>query len=144
TGGLAIVAAFFVSIPGSSRNWLAAPMPFLVLWLLLSGLGCYANLTRSGGGEGHAGESGHCLLFIVATSALLAPLLIWRLARARPIDPLPVALLGGLGVAATSAFVLQFFHPFTVTFIDLAVHLAAILIVVGAIGLINRRALAPA
>ena len=62
----------------------------------------------------------------------------------RPIDPLPVALLGGLGVAATSALVLMFFHPLAVTFIDLAVHLAAILIVVGSAALINRRALAPA
>jgi len=40
--------------------------------------------------------------------------------------------------------VLQFFHPFAVTFIDLAVHLFAILIVVGAVGLLNRRALDPA
>ncbi len=144
TGVLAIVAAFVVSIPGRSKRWIAAPIPFLALWLLFSGLGCYDDFVRRGGVGWELGESMHCLLFIVATSALLAPLLIWRLARAKPIDPLPVALLGGLGVAAISAFVLQFFHPFTVTFIDLAVHLVAILIVVGAVGLVNRRALAPA
>ncbi len=144
TAMLAIVAAFFVSIPGGSKRWLAVPIPSFAAWLMLSGLGCYYDLIGDGGGEGHAGESADCLLFIAATSAVLAPLLIWRLARARPIDPLPVALLGGLGVAATSAFVLQFFHPFAVTFVDLAVHLAAILIVVAALGLINRRILAPA
>jgi hypothetical protein len=144
TGVLAIVAAFVVSIPGRSKRWIAAPIPFLALWLLFSGLGCYDDFVRRGGVGWELGESMHCLLFIVATSALLAPLLIWRLARAKPIDPLPVALLGGLGVAAISAFVLQFFHPFTVSFLDLAVHLVAILIVVGAVGLVNRRALAPA
>ena len=144
TGVLAIVAAFIVSIPGRSKRWIAAPIPSFAFWLILSGLGCYNDFVRRGGGGWELGESMHCLLFILATSAMLAPLLIWRLARARPIDPLPVALLGGLGVAAISAFVLQFFHPFTVTFVDLAVHLVAILIVVGAAGLVNRRALAPA
>lgn len=144
TGVLAIIAAFFVSIPGRSKRWIAAPLPSFAVWLLLSGLGCYGDLVRRGGVAWELGESMHCLSFILATSALIAPLLIWRLARAKPIDPLPVALLGGLGIAATSALVLQFFHPFTVTFIDLAVHVVAIGIVVGAVGLLNRRALAPA
>ncbi len=144
TGVLAIVAAFFVSIPGASTRWLAAPIPPFAIWLLLSGFGCYGDYLRRGEVGWALGESLHCLLFILGTSAVLAPLLVWRLARARPIDPLPVALLGGLGIAATSAFVLQFFHPFTVTFVDLAVHLVAILIVAGAVGLLNRRALAPA
>ena len=144
TAVLAIVAAFFVSIPGRSKRWIAAPIPFFAVWLLVSGLGCYGDFVRRGGVEWELGESLHCLSFILATSAVLAPLLVWRLARAKPIDPLPVALLGGLGVAASSAFVLQFFHPFTVTFIDLAVHLVAILVVVGTMGLLNRRTLAPA
>lgn len=144
TGLLAIMAAFFVSIPGRSKRWIAAPIPSFALWLMLSGLGCYDDFVRRNGAGWELGESMHCLSFILATSAVMAPLLIWRLARARPIDPLPVALLGGLGVAAVSAFVLQFFHPFAVTFVDLAVHLVAILIVVGAVGLVNRRALAPA
>lgn len=143
TAVLAIVAAFFVSIPGCSKRWIAAPIPFFAVWLLASGLGCYGDFLRRGGAEWELGESLHCLSFILATSAVLAPLLIWRLARSKPIDPLPVALLGGLGVAASSAFVLQFFHPFTVTFIDLTVHLFAILVVIGTVGLLHRRTLAP-
>jgi len=144
TGVLAIIAAFSLSIPGRSKRWIAAPLPSFAVWLLLSGFGCYGDLVRRGGIAWKLGESMHCLSFILATSALIAPLLIWRLARAKPIDPLPVALLGGLGIAATSALVLIFFHPFTVTFIDLAVHVVAIGIVVGAFGLMNRRAFAPA
>lgn len=143
TGVLAIFAAFFVSIPGGSTRWRAAPIPSFALWLLLSRAGCYGDFVRRNGVAWELGESMHCLLFILATSAVLAPLLIWRLARAKPIDPLPVALLCGLGIAATSALVLQFFHPFAVTFIDLTVHLVAILIVIGAVGLVNRRLLTP-
>jgi hypothetical protein len=66
------------------------------------------------------------------------------LSRARPIDPLPVALLGGLGTAALSAFVLLFFHQTAVTFIDLAVHLVAILLVMGAAAMLRRQTLSPA
>ena len=138
----AVVGAFTLSIPGRSRRWIAAPVPFFAGWLLVSGVGCYGDFVRRGGAELEVGESLNCLSFILATSAILAPFLVWRLARAKPIDPLPVALLGGLGVAASSAFVLQFFHPFTVTFIDLAVHLFAILVVVGTMGVLNRRTLA--
>jgi len=144
TGIVAIFSAFVVSIPGASRRWLVAPLLPFAAWLILSGLGCYADLIKRGSGGFEIGESGECLLFIIATSAALALPLIWRLSRARPIDPLPVALLGGLGIAALSAFVLIFFHPFTVTFLDLAMHLAAILIVVAAMGMMGRRPLASA
>ena len=48
------------------------------------------------------------------------------LRKARPLAPARVAALGGLGVAALAAFLLQFFHPFDVTFMDLSVHLVAI------------------
>jgi hypothetical protein len=85
-----------------------------------------------------------CLIFILATSVVLGAPLLWRLSRASPIEPLPVAVLGGLGTAALAAFLLQFFHPFAVTFIDLAVHLSAIGLVVGATAFLNRRMLSPA
>jgi len=144
TGVLAVTGAFFVSIPGRSKRWLAAPVPPFLLWLLLSGVGCYGDLVRSGPSGWELGESLHCLSFIIATSVILAVPLVWRLSRAKPVDPLPVATLGGLGAAALSAFLRQFFHPFTVTFIDLAVHFAAILLVVGVVSLLGRRTLAAA
>ena len=144
TGLLAVTGAFFVSIPGRSKRWLLAPLPPFLAWLLLSGFGCYGELIRSGPSGWEIGHSMDCLLFIVSASLCLGAPLIWRLSGAKPIEPLPVALLGGLGTAALAAFLLQFFHPFAVTFSDLAVHLAAILLVVGTTALINRRALAPA
>lgn len=140
TACVAILAAFFVSVPGRSRAWLAAPLPFLLLWLALSAAGGLARSAPSAVVGG--GESSHCLLFILGASAALAPWLIIRLAPARPIEPLPVALLSGLGIAAASAFTLQFFHAAPVTMIDLCVHAVAVGLVVAIAGLLNRPLLA--
>ncbi len=144
TGLLAVAGAFLVAIPGRSRRWLLAPIAPFAAWLLLSGAGCYRDLMRSGSSGLEVGDSFHCLIFILGVSLPLGATLVWLLARARPIDPLPVALLGGLATAALAAFLLQFFHPFAVTFVDLAVHLVAIAVVVGATALLNRRTLSPA
>lgn len=141
TGVLAVVAAFHLSIPGRSRLWLAAPLPPFAAWLLLSGLGCYRDLIARGASGLEIGHSGDCLAFILGASLLVGMPLLWRLARARPIDPLPVAALGGLGAAALSAFLLHFFHPFAITFLDLAVHIVAILAVVAISSMLGRRAL---
>ena len=144
TALLALIGAFTVSIPGRSRLWLLAPLPPASLWIGLSGLGCYAELLRSGSAGTLPGDSLHCFSFLIAASLLVGLPLFWQLARARPVDPLPVAALGGLGAAAASAFLLQFFHPFALTLVDLGVHLLAVLLIVGAASLSRRLALSPA
>jgi len=126
TGIVAVVAAFHASIPGRHAAWRWAPIPPLLLWLAGSGLGCLHNGIGLGTAGSRFGESPGCFLFIVATSVPLAAGLGWLLRRARPLEPLPVALLGALGVAALAGFVLQFFHPFDTTAIDLLFHAAAV------------------
>ena len=144
TGALAVIAAFHIAIPGRSRAWLAVPLPPLALWLGLSGFGCWRDLALRGPSDWNPAHSIDCLLFIVAAGLVLGAPIAWRLSRAAPIDPLPVAALGGLGSAALSAFLLQFFHPFAVTFLDLAVHVVAILIVIVLASLLRRPMLRPA
>jgi hypothetical protein len=144
TAVLGITAAFFLSIPGRSKRWLLAPLPPLLAWLLLSGAGCYEDAVARGLSEWKIGHSADCLVFILVASAAVGAPLAWRLSRATPIDPLHVALLGGLGTAAGAAFLLQFFHPFEVTVVDFAIHLFSLALVVGAAALINRRLLSPA
>ncbi|MGH8260424.1 MAG: NrsF family protein [Steroidobacteraceae bacterium] len=140
TGVAAIFAAFQLSVPGRSRHWVWLPVPSLAVWLAASGLGCLRYGWSLGGPGGIIGESSHCFAFIAAVSVPLAGGLFWMLSRARPIAPLPVALLGTLGVAAIAAFLLQFFHPFDVTAIDLGLHLAAVALVMG-VGTALRRPL---
>lgn len=144
TGLIAVTGAFFMAVPGRSRRWLLAPLPPLLIWIALSGMGCWRVLEQDGVGDLAFGHGMDCLVFILGTSLAVGPILVWRLSRARPIEPLPVALLAGLGTASLSAFLLSFFHPFAVTFVDLGVHLVAVALVVGALAALNRRALAPA
>jgi hypothetical protein len=144
TAVTAVLAAFMRSVPGRSPRWALLPLPGCALWLASSGLGCLANGWSLHGPGGFVGESSHCFAFILGVSVPLAAGLFFALRRARPIDPLPVATLAMLGVAATAAFALEFFHPFDVTVIDLALHLAAVGVVM-ALGIgLRRRALAAA
>lgn len=144
TGVLAVTGAFFLAIPGRSRGWLAAPIPPLILWIALSGMGCWRDFVRHGSGGWSLGHSVDCLVFIIGASVAIGAPIVWLLRRAAPIEPLRVALLAGLGTAALAAFLLQFFHPLTVTFLDLAAHAAAFLLVIAAIALLRRPALAEA
>jgi len=144
TGLVAIIGAFFVSIPGRSRLWLLAPLPSLFAWVGLSGLGCYQDFLRFGAGRVTFGDSMTCLSLLLASGLLIGLPLLLRLGRARPVDPLPVALLGGLGAAAASAFLLQFFHPFTLTVLDLGVHLAGVSLIVAIASISRKRTLASA
>jgi hypothetical protein len=122
----AIGSAFVLSIPGRARRWVLLPWPPLVLWLATSGVGCVQNGLGVGPPGLRLGPSGDCYGFIVIASLPLAVLLVVALRRARPLNPFPVALCGALGVAAFAAFLLQFFHPFGVTVVDLGLHVAAV------------------
>ena len=144
TGVVAIVSAFYLSLPDRSDWWRFAPLPPLALWLACSGIGCLENGLGLGPAGARLGESSGCFKFIVIVSVPTAALLFIALRRARPLLPLRVALSGALGVAALAGFVLQFFHPFDVTLIDLAMHALAVALIVGVAALLRRAALAPA
>ena len=133
------LAAFELSVPGRSPRWAALPVAPFLLWLGASGLGCLQNGLGTSAG---AAESLHCFIFIAAASVPLAASLLWMLRRAHPIAPLPVAVLGALGAAAAAACVLQFFHPFDVTVIDLALHLAAVALIIAVLVFLRRPLLA--
>jgi hypothetical protein len=140
TGVTGVLAAFIVSIPGHSRRWTALPLPAFALWLAASGAGCLRNGWSLHGPGGFIGDSGHCLGFIIGVSVPLSIGLFAVLRRAKPIAPLAVAALGTLGAAALADFILEFFHPFDVTVIDLALHLAGIAVVM-LVGIALRRRL---
>ncbi len=133
TGIAGIIAAFHLSVPDRPRAWGLAPLPFLAAWLGLSGFGCYRSWGEQTAKGWHGGDSSQCFIFILATGVPLAAVMIWAVSRAKPLQPRLTAAVGAMGVAGLSAFLLQFFHPFNVTLLDLIVHLLAlVLLILGA------------
>lgn len=143
TGVAGVIAAFHLSLPDRSRAWALLPAPFAAGWIGLSGLGCYRNWAQQNANGWALGESSSCFVFLIATGVPVGGLLLLSLRRARPLQPRLVASVGAVGASALSAFVLQFFHPFDITLMDLGAHLAAVLIVIGAASLSGRAGLDP-
>lgn len=138
TGAAAVLAAFQLSLPDRSPAWALLPLPSLVVWIGSSGYSCYRHWITVGPTGLELGPSVDCLLFLLAVSPPLALGLLVVLHRARPLAPVRVAAMGALGVAALAAGALQFFHPFDVTFIDLGVHLGAIVLIVAGASVIEH------
>jgi hypothetical protein len=130
TGILAVFAAFELSLPDRSRRWALLPLPSFALWLGSSGYSCWSRWISIGPDRLELGETTGCFAWIVGLGIPLAIGLFVVLRRSHPLDPGPVAAMAGLGVASLAAFLLQFFHPFDVTFIDLGLHLAGVATVV--------------
>ena len=130
TGILAVIAAFELSLPDRSLRWALLPLPTFVLWLSSSSYSCWRHWGSGAPGHWVVGETPNCFAWIVGFGVPLAISLFVILRRSCPIAPGPVAAMAGLGVASLAAFLLQFFHPFDVTFIDLGLHLAAVATVI--------------
>jgi hypothetical protein len=130
TGVLAVIAAFELSLPDRSFAWIFLPLPSLALWVASSSYSCWRHWIALGP-QGYAvGESLDCFAWILGFGVPLAISQFILLRRSQPLAPAPVAAMSGLGVASIAAFLLQFFHPFDVTFVDLGFHLAAVCAVV--------------
>ena len=130
TGIAAVLAAFELSLPDRRAAWALLPLPPLAAWIATSGYNCYRHWITFGPDGWELGESTHCFRFILSVSVPLGLTLWLLLRRANPLAPGRVAAVGGLGIAALAATLLQFFHPFDVTLMDLSVHAVAIAIVI--------------
>jgi hypothetical protein len=137
-----VIAAFHLSLPDRPRAWALLPLPFLLLWLVVSGIGCLQFLPEQDQRGWSLDQGHHCFFFLLSVGLPLAGLLILALRRAQPLQPRLVASVGALGVAGLAAFVLQFFHPFDVTVMDLGAHVAALALLIGAFSLSGRLSLA--
>jgi hypothetical protein len=141
TAATAALAAFELSLPDRSRAWALLPLPAFALWLGASGLGCLRGYVLPGTHVATMGETRDCLVFIVGLSVPLSAVLILMLRRACSLAPGLTATMAGLASAAAAATLLNFFHPYDAAATDLAVHLAAVGLVVVALRAFGSRAL---
>jgi len=141
TGVAGVIAAFHLSLPDRPRAWALLPTPFAGLWMAVTGVGCWLNWAEQTQRGWGLGQSAYCFMFLLSVGMPLAGLLLFSLRRARPLQPRLVAAMGAIGVAGLAAFILQFFHPFDVTIMDLGTHLAALALLIGIFGVSGRRSL---
>jgi hypothetical protein len=143
TAILAAIAAFELSLPDRSDCWMWLPLPALVVWIVLNGLGCLATLAIPGT-ETSPFQFMVCLSLIFAISLPLTVAMIIMLRRARPLRPLRVGVLGGLAASAAAATLLILIHPHDSAVLDLAAHAVAVALIIGLNVLLGGRLLVPA
>ena len=143
TAALAAIAAFELSLPDRSDKWILLPLPALVVWIALNGLGCLATLAIPGT-QTTPFQFMVCLSLIIAISVPLTVAMIVMVRRARPLRPLRVAALGGLAASGAAATLLILIHPHDSAVLDLAAHGVAVAVIIGLNVLLGGRLLVPA
>jgi hypothetical protein len=143
TALLAALAAFELSLPDRSSAWALLPVPAFVVWVAINGLGCVASLANPAV-QNNVPLFFTCLSIISALSIPLSIATIVMVRRARPLRPLPVAVLGGLAAAAAGATLLVLVHPHDSAVLDLCSHALAVIVIVAINVLVGGRLLAPA
>ena len=125
TGILAAVASFRLSLPDSSRLWIVLPLPALAVWVATIGYGCLTDWVSIGPDGIRLGEAIRCFATLLMTSVPLSIAMLVMLRYTALLRPIEVSVLGGLAIAAVTAFALSLFHDLDATVMILIWNLAA-------------------
>jgi hypothetical protein len=139
TGVLAAVAAFLVSLPDRSRQWLLLPVPVLVAWLSNVGYQCLVQWVAIGPDGISLGEAARCFATLVLTSLPLSLAMLVMLRYAAPLRPTGATFMGSLAVAAITATALSLFHTVDATVMILMWNFGTAVLFVGLAGVFGRR-----
>jgi hypothetical protein len=125
TGISAAVASFRLSLPDSSRLWTLLPLPALALWVATIGYGCLTDWVSMDPDGIRLGEAVRCFATLLMTSVPLSIAMLVMLRHTALLRPIEVSVLGGLAVAAVTAFALSLFHDLDATVMILIWNLGA-------------------
>ena len=138
---LAALAAFELSLPDRSPRWALLPVPTAVLWLAASGVGCLRTWVVPDTHAATLSDTRDCISFIIALSVPLSLLMFGMLRRGHTLQPGLTAAVAGIASAAAAASLLVLFHPYDASATDLAVHVAAVGLVIVACRACGERTL---
>jgi hypothetical protein len=125
TGISAAVASFRLSLPDSSRLWTLLPLLALALWVATIGYGCLTDWVSMDPDGIRPGEAVRCFATLLMTSVPLSIAMLVMLRHTALLRPIEVSILGGLAVAAVTAFALSLFHDLDATVMILIWNLGA-------------------
>jgi hypothetical protein len=106
----AALASFEISLPDRSRWWMLLPVPALAIWVATLGYGCLTDWVNIGPDGLQMGEAVRCFATLLLTSVPLSIAMLIMLRYAARLRPTEVSLMGGLAVAAMTAFALSLVH----------------------------------
>ena len=138
TGVLAAVASFRLSLPDSSRLWIVLPLPALALWVATIGYGCLTDWVSMDPDGVHTGEAVRCFATLLMTSVPLSIAMLVMLRYAALLRPLEVSVMGGLAVAAVTAFALSLLHDLDATVMILIWNLGSAVLIAALGSLFGR------
>lgn len=138
TGVLAAFASFRISLPDGSRLWLLLPLPTLALWVTTIGYGCLTDWVSMSPGGPAIGEAVRCFATLLMTSVPLSIAMLVMLRYAALFRPFEVSMLGGLAVAALTAFALSLFHVLDASVMILLWNLGTAAVIAGLASLFGR------
>jgi hypothetical protein len=138
TSILAAVASFRLSLPDSSRLWAVLPLPALALWMATIGYGCLTDWVSMDPNGVHMGEAVRCFATLLMTSVPLSIAMLIMLRYAALLRPAEVSIMGGLAVAAVTAFALSLFHDLDATVMILIWNLGAAVLIAALGSLFGR------
>ena len=138
TSILAAVASFRLSLPDSSRWWVVLPLPALALWVATIGYGCLTDWVSMDPDGVHMGEAIRCFATLLMTSVPLSIAMLVMLRHAALLRPTEVSVMGGLAVAAVTAFALSLFHDLDATVMILMWNLGAAVLIAALGSLFGR------
>ena len=140
TSILAAVASFRLSLPDSSRLWAVLPLPALALWVATIGYGCLTDWVSMDPAGIHMGEAVRCFATLLMTSIPLSIAMLVMLRYTALLRPLEVSVMGGLAVAAVTAFALSLFHDLDATVMILIWNLG-VAVLIAALGSLFGRSM---
>lgn len=142
TGILAAIASFQVSLPDRSRWWLLLPVPALAVWISTIGYGCLTDWVNVGPNGVRMSEAARCFATLLLTSVPLAISMLVMLRYAALLRPTESSVMGGLAVAAITAFALSLVHDLDASVMILMWNLGVAVLIAGLAGLFGRLSMA--
>lgn len=139
TGGLAAIASFQISLPDRSRWWLLLPLPALVLWISTIGYGCLTDWVIVAPDGMRMGEAARCFATLLLTSVPLSIAMLVMLRYTALLRPTETSTMGGLAVAASTAFALSLFHDLDASAMILMWNLGVAALIAGLASVFGRR-----
>ena len=139
TGILAAIASFQISLPDRARWWLLLPVPTLMIWLSTIGYGCLTDWVDVGPNGFHIGEAVRCFATLLLTSVPLSIAMLVMLRYAASLRAAEVSGIGGLAIAAITAFSLSLVHDLDASMMILIWNLGVAVLIAGIASLFGPR-----